>query len=158
MKRRPIIVDVRGAWGGATPSDLIRALMDRPWPWWTGDTLRPTPTSSSFRGELAILIDAGCVSACEDFVMPFRRSGRATVIGQATAGSSGQPAVLRFEEGIEIWVASRRQTFPDGTRFEGVGITPEVEVSPAAADFRSGADPDLTAATEILRRRLRDRR
>ncbi|AEJ44454.1 S41 family peptidase [Alicyclobacillus acidocaldarius] len=30
-----LVVDVRGNTGGATPTKLLRALMERPWPWWT---------------------------------------------------------------------------------------------------------------------------
>ena len=95
-----IIVDVRGEPGRYTPSDLMAFLMDRPSQWWTESTPvnmpyfrfrasqgrdeykpfdRPALTWSSrvtqpgqdvFHGKLAILTDAGCYSACEDFVMP----------------------------------------------------------------------------------------
>jgi C-terminal processing protease CtpA/Prc len=39
---------------------------------------------------------------------------------------------------------------PDGGRFEGVGIRPDVEVSPTVEDLRAGGDVELEAARARL--------
>ena len=38
----------------------------------------------------------------------------------------------------------------DGSDFHGIGVVPDVWVTPTQADFASGADPELEAAIEIL--------
>ena len=40
--------------------------------------------------------------------------------------------------------------YPDGRIFEGVGIAPQVKVSPAASDIRQGRDAALERAVKIL--------
>jgi len=86
------------------------------------------PESPSYTGPVFVLQDRYCASACEDFVMPLKVSGRATVFGERTFGSSGQPYLVDFGNGMNFRVSTKRMYFPDGTEFEGVGIKPDVEV------------------------------
>jgi carboxyl-terminal processing protease len=107
------------------------------------------PAGVEYRGKVIVLADSGCTSACEDFVMPLKYSGRATVVGERTRGSSGQPYLYDFGNGMAFRVSSRRMYFPDGSEFEGVGIAPDVEVRPGIADLRSGKDPVLERAVRM---------
>jgi carboxyl-terminal processing protease len=179
-KAPALIVDVRANSGGSTPGELTRRLMSRPHRWWTESTPaslpyfrlraaegswqyqpfgRPEllwrsstsePAPDAYPGRLALLVDAGCFSACEDFVMPFKDNGRAIVVGETTGGSTGQPYMLDLGGGMQAIVGAKREMFPDGGRFEGVGVRPDVEVSPTVDDLRAGRDVVLEAA----RRRL----
>ena len=110
------------------------------------------PESVLFTGRLIVLTDGGCGSACEDFVMPLKFSGRATVVGETTFGSSGQPYIYEFGNGMGFRVSTKRMYFPDGSEFEGVGIKPNIEVVPTAADIKAGRDPVLAKAVELARR------
>ena len=175
-----LIVDVRDNGGGATPSDLTAYLMNQPYRWWTeavplevpffrfratqghgdlglfsrSDLVWPSsptqPPKENFGGKLAILVDAGCFSACEDFVMPFKDNHRAEVIGETTGGSSGQPFMLDLGNGMLVFIGAKREIFPDGSRFEGVGIKPDMEICPASADVAQGTDTVLEAARKRL--------
>lgn len=175
-----LIIDVRGNMGGSTPSDLTSLLMDRPYRWWTESTpvemphfrflasqgkweYRPfsrpeliwrssfeQPNQGAFKGKLALLVDAGCHSACEDFAIPFKDNRRASLIGELTGGSSGQPYLLDLGHDMMIMVGAKREMFPDGSRFEGVGIKPDLEASPSADDIRQGRDPALELARKHL--------
>lgn len=175
-----IVVDVRGNGGGSTPLALMQALIDRPWQWWSEATpmqlglysyygesrggtffnfVRPTmawpaervpKADSTYSGTVVILVDQGCHSACEDFTMPFRVTGRGIVIGSPTAGSTGQPYFAQLGDGMSIAVGTKRESFPDGTRFEGVGIAPTIEVRPTRDDLRNGRDPVLARALAEL--------
>ncbi len=49
-------------------------------------------------------------------------------------------------------IASIRHTFPDGSAFEGVGITPDVEAHATAQDLKQGRDVVLSKALEIAQR------
>jgi carboxyl-terminal processing protease len=171
-----LIIDVRGNEGGGTPSELIRSLMDRPWRHW----IETTPVSDALRkmdmgndpgfhldytyefraekpeavysGQLFILTDGDCTSACEDFVMPFKDNERAKIVGGTTFGSSGQPYFYRFENGMIFGISAKREYFPDGSEFEGMGIKPDVEVEPKPADLRSGNDVILQRAVDLAQR------
>ena len=175
-----LIVDVRGNSGGSTPSGLTSLLMDRPYRWWTESTPLTFPyfrfrasqggwqyqpfdrpdfvwrsseqpaSKDAFKGKLALLADAGCFSACEDFTMPFKDNGRALIVGETTGGSTGQPYTLDLGDGMTVLVGAKREMFPDGSRFEGVGIKPDVEIAPTAEDIRQGKDVVLEAARKRL--------
>lgn len=158
-----LVVDVRGNGGGNTPSRLIRRLMgDSSWRSMrierstiAFDGLFGNRTAegdrNGYRGRLVILADHGCGSACEDFVAPFRLNGRATVVGDTTWGSTGQPRQLDLGDGLSFQVSARRYQMPDGTRFEGVGVPPHVVVPLRAPALRAGRDEALERAVALLR-------
>ena len=155
-----LVVDVRGNGGGTTPQQLIAALMNRPWRTWQevipqpggsgSQAVSPTstvresrpqaPSPDVYAGRMYLLIDRFCGSACEDFVMPFKDTGRAVVVGETTQGSSGNPYRAEIGHGISVAIGARRYRFPDGTAFEGVGIAPDVPVE------RRGTQPVQRAA------------
>ncbi len=39
---------------------------------------------------------------------------------------------------------------PDSTEFHGIGVVPDVEVTPTPAQFAAGEDPELSAALDVL--------
>ena len=163
-----MIIDVRGNRGGITPIHLLDGLMDRSYRWFRHMTPRYTgtgrqrqyvmtpasvehPDSTLYAGPLAILIDVGCASACEGLVVSFKDNGRATLVGDTTGGSSGQPYFLSLDAGrIRVGIGARREYMPDGSPFEGVGIAPDVFVRRRADDYREGGDPALERARTLL--------
>jgi carboxyl-terminal processing protease len=112
-------------------------------------TLVP-PAASPYRGRIVVLTGFACTSACEDFVMPLKYSKRATIVGERTRGSSGQPFIYDFGNGMSVHISSRRMYFPDGSEFEGVGIAPDIAVQPSVADRRNGVDVVLDRAMRLL--------
>jgi carboxyl-terminal processing protease len=167
-----LIVDVRHNSGGNTPWTLIHALMDRPYRWWAEATpalmaslaystgthpelswaaVQYQPQDVLFRGRLFILIDDQCFSACEDFVVPFADNHRAVLVGESTAGSSGQPSYGNFGNGMGYRIAAKREIFPDGRPFEGVGISPDVESGLSINDIKTGRDAVLSRAIQLAR-------
>jgi len=46
-------------------------------------------------------------------------------------------------------VSAVRHVFPDGSRFEGVGIAPDVLVETTPEDLKAGRDPVLARAIEL---------
>lgn len=169
---KAIVIDVRGNHGGATPQYLVAALMDRPYRFftestpahmaslqlydspgthtelrWGGGVLQPA--DKHYTGPLFILTDGGCFSACEDFVVSFKDNHRATIIGERTAGSSGQPYEHWFENGSGFGLSTKREFMPDGSSFEGVGIAPDIEMPVHVDDLVSGKDPVLQKALSL---------
>lgn len=115
-----------------------------------------TPRDVIYHGKLFLLADFGCASACEDFLLPFKQSGRAVIIGQRTRGSTGQPFLYHFDNGMSFRVSSKRVYFPDGSPFEGVGIVPDVVLHPSVDDVKAGRDVVLDRALELAMRARRD--
>lgn len=108
-----------------------------------------TPDSTIFTGKLNLLVDRDCASACEDFVISFKDNHRALIVGETTQGSSGQPFILQFKDGISVAIGTKREYMPDGSPFEGVGIAPDVEVIPDIDDLRRGRDVVLERAISL---------
>ena len=156
-----LVIDVRGNGGGMTPLQLIGALMNRPWRTWQETTpqrialsasrgsRQQSPSSGAYAGRLFLLVDRFCGSACEDFVMPFKDTGRAVVVGETTQGSSGNPYREDLGDGIRVAIGAVRYAFPDGTAFEGVGIAPDILVERSVADLVDGRDTILERAMEL---------
>jgi len=171
---KAVILDVRGNPGLGAPNVLQRSLMDRPYEAWTessaehgGSLLRNyaaaypehstltvsntiiRPRDPVYAGRLILLTDRICSCACEDFVMPFKYSKRATLIGETTAGSFSLTRHVDYDNGMILNIAAVHHTFPDGARFEGVGITPDISVEVTPDDLRTGRDPVLKKALEV---------
>jgi carboxyl-terminal processing protease len=173
---RTLILDVRGNPGLGDPGVLQRALMDRPYQAWTdsasehggallrnygpgypghasltlSDTLI-TPREPAYSGRLILLTDRVCSCACEDFVMPFKYAKRATLVGETTAGTFSMTRHVDYPNGMILNISAVRHTFPDGSRFEGVGIVPDVPVDTSPEDLRAGRDPVLQKALALAK-------
>jgi hypothetical protein len=50
---------------------------------------------------------------------------------------------------MSLLVGAARHTFPDGSPFESVEITPTIPVEPRIADVKNGVDPVLERAKEL---------
>lgn len=119
----------------------------------TRDAEYVSPSPIAFHGRLILLVDGGCISACEDFVEPFKDNSRATIVGETTQGSSGTPYFYDFGNGMSVKIAVKREYFPDGSEFEGVGIKPDIEARPSIEDLRNRRDVVLEKALEFIRDR-----
>lgn len=157
-----LVIDVRGNSGGNTPDKLVAALMPDRYRFWTYVTPvtnalaraqgKPPsllaheaewrqPTEGAFKGPLTILIGRRTFSAAEDFVVPFKDTKRAELVGETTGGSSGQPCLRDLGDGMRLWVSTKRQMFPNGAPFEGLGIEPDTY-----RNWQPGADPKTSSA------------
>jgi carboxyl-terminal processing protease len=171
---KAIILDVRGNPGAGMATALQLALMTEPFSSWTtassakggallrnADLAHPehaeittsdalvNPRDPVYSGRLFLLVDRGCTCACEDFVMPFKFSKRAVLVGETTAGTFASTTFNTFENGMMLNVTAIRRTFPDGSQFEGVGISPDVEIHPTAQELKQGRDVVLAKALEL---------
>ncbi|KAB2956857.1 MAG: S41 family peptidase [Thermoanaerobaculia bacterium] len=108
-----------------------------------------------FAGPVAVLIGPRTYSAAEDFAVAFDLAERGPMIGEATGGSTGQPLMFALPGGGSARVCSKRDTYPDGREFVGVGVQPDRVVTTSVADVRAGRDPVLAAAMEAVREAAR---
>ncbi|MBN6103501.1 hypothetical protein JR064_15135 [Xanthomonas sp. CFBP 8703] len=112
------------------------------------DVLMPEPRT--YKGPVAMLVDAATFSAGEDTAAVFHLMRRGPLVGQATGGSTGQPLTLDLPGGGSARICVKRDSYPDGSDFVGVGVFPDVVASRTIADVREGRDSVLEQAVATL--------
>lgn len=84
--------------------------------------------------DVYLLISNATASAGEHFALAFKATGRATLIGENTAGANhfGGPAPLN--DHFQVWMPVGRTYDPKtGQDWEGVGVAPDISVDPKQA-------------------------
>ncbi len=176
-KADALVLDVRENGGGnsANGDRVLACLTDHPIPGTPWDTRDYRPTFRAwgrretryaspgdsippngkllFTKPVVLLTSPRTFSAAEDFTAGFHDMKRGRIVGETTGGSTGQPLSFPLPGGGAARVCTRHCTLADGTEFVGVGIRPDVAVSPTIADIRAGRDAVLEAALRELGRR-----
>lgn len=111
-------------------------------------TVEPSDTPR-FAGRVAVLMGPACMSSNESFLLMMRHGAKATLVGEASYGSSGNPKPVDLGNGVTIVLPSWEDQEPDGTILEGRGAQPDVPASLGAEPFQDGI---LEAALAVLRR------
>lgn len=106
---------------------------------------------SRSRSLLAAGLFPASAAVAEDFAVAFDLAGRGPLVGEATGGSTGQPLMFALPGGGQARVCTKRDTYPDGREFVGVGVIPDRKVPTTVADLRAGRDRALEAAIEEVR-------
>ncbi|MGH7710387.1 MAG: S41 family peptidase [Gemmatimonadaceae bacterium] len=111
-----------------------------------GEPARP------FGGAVAILIDPLTVSTSEVFAAGMRQvtQGRTRVFGQRSAGQALPALVYKLPTGDVLMHAIGDLRLADGTRIEGEGVRPDVEVPLRQSDLFAGRDAALDAAVRWI--------
>ncbi|HKC40875.1 MAG TPA: S41 family peptidase [Gemmatimonadales bacterium] len=136
----------RPAYRGADTPDSNGAWLAAP-----SDTIRPRRDRSRFAGPVAILTSPRTAGGAEDFLVAFRNGSRGPIIGETSAGSTGQTLLLPLHRGWLFRVTVTRDAFPDGTEFARTGIAPEIPVPVKVDDVLAGRDAALERAREYLK-------
>jgi hypothetical protein len=101
---------------------------------YTPDTTIRRDTVYRLPRQVAVLVDSGCASSCEDFVLEARQSAKVTVLGvEHTAG------VHDYGEVRGVWLPGwRRMAMPTararGPRIDNIGLTPAVQIPTTEPD------------------------
>jgi C-terminal processing protease CtpA/Prc len=169
-----MIIDIRYNLGGRSDicENMIKCLIDqsvssaiwkyphyiaayRSWgrePLWSETSNEITPREGKrYMGPLAILTGKATNSTAEDFAIPLHYSGRALLVGERTAGSSGNPISVPLPGGGYFRVSTFKATYPDGRDYVGIGIKPNVEIRPTQEDIYEGKDPVLEKGIEVIK-------
>lgn len=130
------------------PAELAWGLAER-WSEQAPDTLWPD-SGVTFAGPLVLLVGAHTTSAAEDFAVVLHANKRAVLVGEKTAGDTGQIKQVGLPYGGYLWVCTKWDFYPDGREFVGGGIVPDLAAQPTAADILAGRDPALATAVRVL--------
>lgn len=72
------------------------------------------------------------------------------VVGRQSGASNGTITGLYLPGGYAFTFTGMEVQHTDHSTFHGIGIVPDVEVTPSATELRDGVDPELEAAVNIL--------
>lgn len=112
----------------------------------------PPAPEMRYHGPIAVLIGAGCFSACEFFTYAMTIEGRATIVGHYPTGGLGG-GIERFymPDGMTVTFTVTRGVDMDGNiHIEGVGIVPDVRVPVTEETLFGDTDAVLDAAVSHL--------
>jgi carboxyl-terminal processing protease len=171
-----LILDVRDNGGGSSSNgwNVLACLTDKPFSTskWSTRSYRPThmawgrgegtyssaPGSFAPNGKLlftkpvAVLVSPRTYSAAEDFTVAYVSMKRGLTIGEPTGGSTGQPLFRPLPGGGRMLICTKRDEFPDGRRFVGFGIQPDLVVAPTVGDLLAKRDAALERAIQELKK------
>ncbi len=117
--------------------------------WAKSASYQVRPRGKTYTGDLVVLVGTNTASSAEMLAVALKDSGRATLVGQTTAGGSGNPLQFAIAGGMVRFSTGDFQR-NDGTPIEGAGIAPDILVNWTVEDVAAGRDPDLLAAAAIL--------
>jgi carboxyl-terminal processing protease len=106
-----------------------------------------------YDGPVAVLVGPVTHSAAESLAHNLKDSGRATFIGSATAGSTGNgPQSYETPMGVVFRLATRPniERSVSGAPTEGAGLAPDIVKEQTYQDFLAGRDTVLDFAVAFL--------
>jgi C-terminal processing protease CtpA/Prc len=140
---RGLIVDVRGNSGGGFDAPSAHRSFSL--------TDTEEPERPRFKGPIALLIDARCISAGEGWASWFIAQKRARVFGETTAGASARKTVYTLKNGLfKVQYPVKAYTGFLDRPIERQGLEPDVPLRQNAHDLASGRDTVLEAAKRFL--------
>ena len=149
-----IVIDLRGNPGGAMAlaSGVVGLLVNRAGLIGVIRTrkgalpLAAYPQRSSYKGPVVVIIDRLSASTSEVFAAALQETGRATIVGERSAGMVLGADIIKLPTGALFEYARTGFITSQGTTLEGAGITPDVEKKLDRAALLKGQDDQLQEA------------
>lgn len=157
-----LIIDLRDNPGG--DYDTVVAMCDRVLPEGVIITVEDKDgnTESEYSDEenqvsvpMAVLINENTASASEVFAGALQDYGLAVLIGEQSYGKGVVQSIFSLSDGSGIKFTTKKYYTPNGTCVDGVGLTPDIEVSIPDEAYDDGEltddeDTQLQTAIELL--------
>lgn len=106
--------------------------------------------AGSYRGPVVVLINADAQSTPESTCLDISTDHRVTFVGSPTTGTTGGQTDLALPGGWRLTFTSTRVRYPDGRRFQDIGILPDVYIEPTVAGIIAGRDEVFDKGLEVL--------
>ncbi|MBN1552010.1 hypothetical protein JW979_11090 [bacterium] len=170
-----MILDMRGYPQSNLHMELVTRLSDKPVtgtrfevPMISPYLFEPVPTSYSryyvlqpkgkhpFLKPVVVLINETLVSASEDVCIYLKNLDHITFVGSPTSGVNGNVTSVSLPGGGSMSFTGMRAKHADGSRFQNIGILPDVEVKPSLEGLREGKDEVLEKGIQVLKSLIKE--
>jgi len=154
------VLDLRGNGGGYLDgmNEIASRFLPPGSPLLVSHTRGGDSVSRAGRGQhlparpLAVLINAGSASASEILASALQESGRATIVGERSAGVANAANLDALPDGGGLSVtAVQSLSGVDRRPLDGQGVTPDAEIAANPDDVTTGRDSQLERAENLLR-------
>lgn len=108
------------------------------------------PQKDPYLGKVVVLTDHGTGSTSEVFAAGLQETGRATVIGETSAGAVLPSLFEKLPTGSIFQYAISDYRSPHDILIEGRGVKPNIEVPITPDSLRAGRDEQLDAAVKLI--------
>jgi len=113
------------------------------------------PAEPHISAKAVFLSSAFSISYCESTLAVLKYDKLGTIIGQASSGTNGNINRTLLPGGLAlIWTGMFIEN-PDGSRFHGIGIPPDIYVKPTVEAYVQGRDAEIDAALGYLKTELK---
>lgn len=161
---RALIVDLRGNPGGLglMSRGIGGMLTDTPMQLFTDitryhkNTQTAYPQKGAFLGPLAVLTDGRSGSSSELFAAAIQDNRRGKIFGTQTAGQCLGSQFIELSDGFRLQTVLSDICRINGKPIEGVGVTPDVNVTLRWHDIVNGNDTVISAAEKELMKTLNE--
>jgi carboxyl-terminal processing protease len=163
-----LILDFRDNGGGRedTMKDVVAHLLREPTEFarvvsrHKTEEIHLRPANPNLGIPLFVLVDSHSASAAEMVARLLQLKGRATIIGDVTAGKVNRSdgfggiggTVYGIPFGVVVTVA--RATMPDGQELEGHGVNPDIKCVPSASEIHERRDTCLDKALTLAKQSI----
>jgi C-terminal processing protease CtpA/Prc len=103
-----------------------------------------------YKGRVIILMDERTQSQAEYTVMSLRNSPKAVVIGSPSVGADGNIVKIKLPGAINTNITGLSIFYPNGEQTQGVGLEPDIYVSPSLEGLRDGRDELMEKAVSMI--------
>ena len=100
---------------------------------------------------LVVLVGPGSASGAEVIAGALRDHQRAVLVGETTFGKGSVNHLRELSDGGAIYITIARWLTPNGEQIEGIGLAPDIQVTPSDEDIEAERDVQLYRAIDYLR-------
>lgn len=103
---------------------------------------------------LVLLVGQGSASGAEVIAGALRDHQRAVLVGETTFGKGSVNHLRELSDGGAIYITIARWLTPNGEQIEGIGLAPDIPVTPSEEDIEADRDVQLYSAIDQLRQEV----